>query len=157
MNMPKINALNKSLEVQIKKRIDSLTKPIGSLGRLEELAKRIALIKNCLKPSLAKKRVYVFASDHGITEEGVSAYPQEVTKEMVKNFISGGAAINVFAKHTGTEVIVVDAGVKTDIETGSDKLISKKIGRSTKNFAKENAMTREQAEKCLLTGFELAE
>ncbi|MCX5781399.1 MAG: nicotinate-nucleotide--dimethylbenzimidazole phosphoribosyltransferase [Elusimicrobia bacterium] len=157
MNLPKINALDKSLEALIKKRLDSLTKPVGSLGMLEEIAQKMALIKNSLKPAVEKKRVYVFASDHGIAEEGVSAYPQDVTKEMVKNFISGGAAINVFSKHTNTEVIVVDAGVKTDIKARSEKFIVRKLARSTKNFAHEPAMTRDEAEKCIQTGVELAE
>src|ERR1035437_4655730 len=114
MEFPKVKPVNRSNEAAISRKIDFLTKPVGSLGMLERIAKQISLAQNTLKPAINKKRVYVFASDHGIALEGVSAYPQEVTAQMVLNFLNGGAAINVFSRHTGTEVYIVDAGVKTD-------------------------------------------
>src|SRR5207248_10839562 len=93
-----------------KGKLDSLTKPLGSLGRLEEIAARIVSIRELESPGCANKAVYVFAADHGVTEEGVSAYPKAVTQQMVRNFLANGAAINVFARCAGAEVIVVDVG-----------------------------------------------
>ncbi|MBN1298410.1 MAG: nicotinate-nucleotide--dimethylbenzimidazole phosphoribosyltransferase, partial [Actinobacteria bacterium] len=96
-------------------RLDSLTKPKGSLGRLEELAKQIAAITGKLNPNLSKKLVIIMAADHGVVQEGVSAYPREVTPQMVYNFLNGGAGINVLAEHFGIDVMVVDAGIAADI------------------------------------------
>ncbi len=157
MQFPEVKPAGKALEASISKKIDFLTKPVGSLGMLERIAKQLSLVQNTLKPAITKKRVYVFASDHGVALEGVSAYPQEVTGQMVLNFLGGGAAVNVFSRHTGTEVFVVDAGVKSDINATHKNLIVKKVGRSTKNFLKEPAMTRSEAEACIKHGFELAE
>jgi len=157
MQFPNVSAVSKAKEAAISKKIDSLTKPLGSLGMLENIAGRLAAIQNTLEPKIDKKRVYVFASDHGIALEGVSAYPQEVTAQMVHNFLQGGAAINVFSRHTGTEVYVVDAGVKGDIASDNKKFLSMKVGNSTKSFLKEPAMTKAEAEKCLQNGFKLAE
>ncbi|MBN1823135.1 MAG: nicotinate-nucleotide--dimethylbenzimidazole phosphoribosyltransferase [Endomicrobiales bacterium] len=157
MDIPKISPVDRTIEPGIQQRIDSLTKPVGSLGRLEEIAKRVALIQKTVKPVMAKKSVYVFASDHGVAGSGVSAYPQEVTAEMVRNFLAGGAAINVFAKHTGTAVFVVDAGMKSDVGAKSGNYIVRKTGRSTKNFADEPAMSRKDAEAHVEMGFGLAD
>jgi nicotinate-nucleotide--dimethylbenzimidazole phosphoribosyltransferase len=95
-------------------RLDDLTKPPGSLGRLEELGKRLCGIQGRVPPTVGKKRVYTLAADHGVTAEGVSAYPAEVTPQMVLNFLAGGAAINVLTRHVGAEIAVVDVGVNHD-------------------------------------------
>ncbi|HEX29772.1 TPA: nicotinate-nucleotide--dimethylbenzimidazole phosphoribosyltransferase [Candidatus Poribacteria bacterium] len=147
---------NVELEKRIWDHIDNLTKPIGSLGELERIAAKIAFIHGSVKPRyLERKRVYVFAGDHGVVEEGVSAYPKEVTREMVYNFLRGGAAINVFARHVGAEVFVVDAGVDAEFEP-HPKLIIRKVGKGTRNFTKGPAMTPEQAELSLEYGRQIA-
>ncbi len=99
-------------------RLDSLTKPQGSLGKLEELARRIAVIQGKVPPQLGRKLLFVFAADHGITQEGVSAYPKDVTAQMTYNFLNGGAAINVLARHYGVETEVVDVGVDYEFADG---------------------------------------
>ena len=136
------------------KRLDSLTKPPKSLGRLEEIAARLVAIYEDTMPEIKKKAVFVFASDHGVTEEGVSAYPKEVTAQMVFNFLRGGAGINVLARHAGADVVVVDVGV--DYEFGQvEGLISKKVVRGARNIAKDPALGRDDAIKCIKTGIEL--
>ncbi len=134
----------------------TLTKPPGSLGRLEEIANRLAAIQRSVTPIVTNKRIYVVAGDHGVTAEGVSAYPREVTPQMVDNFLRGGAAINVLGRAGGIEVKVVDAGVDADLSDRAD-LIQAKVMRGTANFAVGPAMTREQAEACLAKGIELAQ
>lgn len=137
------------------KRLNGLTKPPGSLGKLEEIAARLVAIYENPMPSISKKAVFVFASDHGVTEEGVSAYPKEVTAQMVFNFLRGGAGINVLARHAGAEVVVVDVGV--DYEFGNlPGLISKKIVKGTKNMARESAMTKDEAYRSLQIGMDMA-
>lgn len=137
------------------KHLDNLTKPQGSLGRLEEFAKRLVEIFEDPMPVLDKKAIFIFAGDHGVTEEGVSAYPKEVTKQMVFNFLRGGAGINVLARYAGAEVVVVDIGV--DYEFGNlDGLISKKVVMGTKNMRNGPAMTREEALRCIEVGIDLA-
>ena len=106
-----IRPLDRSFEAAAQKRLDALTKPQGSLGKLEELARRVAVIQGRVPPRLGRKLLFVFAADHGITAEGVSAYPKEVTAQMTYNFLRGGAAINVLARHFGVEVEVIDVGV----------------------------------------------
>src|SRR6266852_473351 len=133
-----------------------LTKPPGSLGRLEEIANRLAAIQRTVKPCVRDKRIYVVAGDHGVTAEGVSAYPREVTPQMVDNFLRGGAAINVLGRVGGIEVRVVDAGVDADLSDRAE-LIQAKVVRGTANFAVGPAMTREEAEACLATGIGLAQ
>jgi nicotinate-nucleotide--dimethylbenzimidazole phosphoribosyltransferase len=137
-------------------RLDNLTKPKESLGRLEEFAKRIVAITGRRNPSLAKKVIITMAGDHGVTEEGVSAYPSAVTAQMVYNFLRGGAGVNVLSRHVGAEVVVVDMGVGEELEAHPD-LIIKKIAKGTQNFAKGPAMTREQAIKSIETGIEIVE
>ncbi len=133
-----------------------MTKPKGSLGYLEEIAKRYVVITGNFKPTLPlKKAVYVFAGDHGVVEEGVSAYPQEVTRQMILNFLAGGAGINVIARQVGAEVRVVDVGVAGE-ELKASGLIKRRVVRGTKNFLKEPALSREEAERCLEVGMELA-
>ena len=134
-----------------KARLDSLTKPLGSLGRLEELAARMVYISEQERPSCANKTVYVFAADHGVTEEGVSAYPKDVTEQMVRNFLAGGAAINVLARCADAEVVVVDVGV--DAEFGfQPRLIDKKLRRGTRNMARGPAMTEAEVSAALNVG-----
>jgi len=132
-------------------RMDEKTKPLGALGRLEDLAVRMALIQNTLSPAVPQKNLFVFAGDHGITEEGVSAYPSEVTAQMVENFLNGGAAINVLCRHHGINLKIVDMGVKKEFSPHPD-LIIKKVARGTRNFALEPAMTREQMITALENG-----
>lgn len=148
--------INNYLTNKAYERIDSLTKPKGSLGRLEELAAKLFAIFDGRLPSDFNKAVYVFAADHGVTEEGVSAYPKEVTYQMVYNFLSGGAAINVFARAVGARVFVVDVGVDHDFKEHKH-LINKKIAKGTKNFAKSYAMSIEEAVSSILVGFYIAE
>ncbi len=137
-------------------RLDTLTKPKGSLGRLEEIAARVVAISRNLKPSVKNKVIFTMAGDHGVCDEGVSAYPQEVTPQMVYNFLRGGAGINVLARNVGAEVIVVDMGVKEKIKADkANNFRDKKVALGTKNFAKEPAMTREEALKSVLGGIEV--
>jgi len=137
-------------------RLDSLTKPPGSLGRLEELAARYVAMREEFFPRLEIKRVVVFAGDHGVVAEGISAFPQEVTFQMVHNFVQGGAGINVLARQAGARVEVVDIGVNHDFEPGLN-LISRKVAYGTRNMAKEPAMTREEALRAVWVGVERAQ
>ena len=106
-----ISAPDASAGVQAQDRLDQLTKPTGSLGRLEELARRLAEISGVCPPEVAHPVIFTLAADHGVVEEGVSAYPQVVTAQMVENFLRGGAAINVLARHAGARVVVADLGI----------------------------------------------
>ena len=136
-------------------RQDQLTKPLGSLGRLEELSIRLAGIFGEATPRISKKTVILAAGDHGVVAEGISAYPQDVTPAMVMNFLGGGAAINVLADHAGANIVVIDAGVAADLPE-HPQLRSAKMGRGTDNIAVGPAMTREQAIQCLELGIETA-
>src|SRR5262247_3897 len=128
-----------------------LTKPPGSLGALEEVANRLAAIRRTLSPEVFRQRIYVVAADHGVAVEGVSAYPREVTAQMVYNFLRGGAAISVLARDCGIEVKVVDAGVDADFGDAPG-LIQAKIARGTANFTRAPARARQQAERSFATG-----
>ncbi len=148
---------------QAQSRLDNLTKPKDSLGRLEEFAKRLVAITGNTMPDVNKKVIFTFAGDHGVAGEGVSAFPKEVTREMVLNFVNGGAAINVLARHAGADVVVVDIGVDYDFNPALTKggikgglFISNKVMHGTKNIAKGPAMTKEQAEQCIQVGIDLA-
>ena len=154
--LEKIKPVDKSLLEPTQRRLDNLTKPKGSLGRLEDLAKRIVAITGKQKPDLSKKVILTMCGDHGVAEDGISAYPQAVTEQMVHNFLNGGAAINVLARHTGAEVIVVDMGVAAEMKPHPN-LVCKRIGPGTNNFAKGPAMTREQAIESIEAGIELVE
>jgi nicotinate-nucleotide--dimethylbenzimidazole phosphoribosyltransferase len=132
-----------------------LTKPPGSLGALEDVANRLAAIQQTLRPVVLRRRIYVVAADHGVVAEGVSAYPREVTAQMVHNFLRGGAAINVLARHGRIEISVVDAGVDTDLDEAPG-LIQSKVVRGTANFTRGPAMSRNEAVKSVETGVELA-
>lgn len=157
-----IQPINPAYFDRAQKKLNGLTKPLNSLGQLEEIIKQIVAITENEAPILRDKIVFTLASDHGVTEEGVSAYPKEVTSQMVYNFIRGGAGINVLSRHVGARVIVVDIGVAeninvSDYSTPISKFISKKINYGTKNFTKEPAMTRDEAIKSIETGIELVE
>jgi len=153
----KIEKLDFSLMEETQKRLDNLTKPRGSLGRLEEIAKQVVGITKKRNPSFKNKVIFVMAADHGVTEEGVSAYPKEVTSQMVYNFINGGAAINVLAQHVGARVVVVDMGIDCKLEIKNPNFKDRKINYGTKNIAKEPAMTKEEAIKAIETGIEVFE
>ena len=148
-----IKNIDRSLADQAQKKLDNLTKPQGSLGRLEEMAKRIVEISGSISPTLKHKAIFTMAGDHGVVEEGVSAYPKEVTLQMVHNFLSGGAGINVLAKHVGARVVVVDVGVACDMPP-KQGLVIKKVGYGTKNMAKGPAMTMEEAVRSVEAGIE---
>lgn len=137
-------------------RLDRLTKPVRSLGRLEELATLYAAITREERPKLPRSAIFTFAADHGVTEEGISAYPRAVTAQMVLNFLRGGAGVNVLASHVGTEVRVVDIGVAHEFGP-LPGLISRKVAYGTKNFSREPAMTREEAIQALEVGVNLAD
>ncbi|MBV9895513.1 MAG: nicotinate-nucleotide--dimethylbenzimidazole phosphoribosyltransferase [Chloroflexi bacterium] len=137
-----------------RQRQDLLTKPPGSLGRLERLATQLAGITGESLPRLPRKAVVVMAADHGVSREGVSAYPQEVTAQMVRNFASGGAAINVLARNAGARVVVVDVGIATELPS-TLRIIHRKIAFGTANLADGPAMTREQALAAIGVGFEV--
>jgi nicotinate-nucleotide--dimethylbenzimidazole phosphoribosyltransferase len=137
-------------------RLDRLTKPQGSLGLLEELVIQLAGMTGDALPRFARKAVLVLAADHGVTDEGVSAYPSAVTPQMVLNFLAGGAAINVLARQAGARVTVADFGVAADL-SGHAGLIDRKIAAGTRNMAHGPAMTREQATAAIEAGIELVE
>jgi nicotinate-nucleotide--dimethylbenzimidazole phosphoribosyltransferase len=139
-----------------RKHLDNLAIPPGSLGDLLDVAEQLAAIRQTIKPSVANKAVVTMAGDHGVVAEGVSAFPQEVTLQMVANFIAGGAAINVLAGVAGARVVVVDMGVGADLEgTFAEKVLIRKVDYGTRNMATGPAMTRDQAVKALETGIEI--
>jgi nicotinate-nucleotide--dimethylbenzimidazole phosphoribosyltransferase len=139
------------LEARIRARIDGKTKPPGSLGRIEYLAARIARLQGTVAPTMRTCELTIFAADHGIAAEGVSAYPQEVTGQMLGNFLAGGAASTVFAATLGIPVRVVDAGIAVDPPL-VPRLLSRRIGPGTANFLREPAMTRSQLRHALQLG-----
>jgi nicotinate-nucleotide--dimethylbenzimidazole phosphoribosyltransferase len=152
----KITPLDSGAMNEAVRRQNSLTKPSGSLGVLEELSIRIAGITGDPRPKIEQKTVITMAGDHGVTELGVSAYPKEVSSQMVFNFLSGGAGINVLARHIGASVVVVDMGVACDLPD-DPRLLNRKVGLGTKNMACESAMTRQEAIKSIETGIEIVE
>ncbi len=152
----KIEGLDEVAMVAAKARQDMLTKPAGSLGRLEELSIQLAGISGQEIPVIKDKVIITMAGDHGVVEEGVSAFPQEVTPQMVFNFLYGGAAINVLAKHVGARITIVDMGVAAEMEA-HPLLVDKKVARGTANMTKGPAMTRQQAEEAILAGVEVVE
>ena len=155
MPLPVITPVDAALEPQLRALLDGKAKPPGSLGRLEDLAVRIGLIQNRLDPRIARTDLYVFAGDHGLTNEGVSAYPSSVTAAMVGLYLSGRSSVSALAKATGVGVYVVDAGVDADLAAHPD-LIAAKIRRGTRNAAREPAMTQDEAQAALDKGVEIA-
>ena len=141
------------LQQAIQLRLDNLTKPPGSLGRLEQLALRYGLARGTANLKLERKSMYVFCADHGITAEGVSAYPAAVTVQMVRNFVRGSAAINVICRHFGIETAIVDMGINGPVEPGT---LNCRIALGTSNWLREPAMTADQAVQCVEAGINLA-
>jgi nicotinate-nucleotide--dimethylbenzimidazole phosphoribosyltransferase len=142
-------------------RQNCLTKPPGSLGKLEEIACRMAAIQQSLIPRADRKRVVVFAGDHGVTAEGVSPYPQEVTAQMVANFLRGGAAINAVARSVGAELVIVNAGVASPIPVVDGpaegiEFVQKPVRQGTRNFIREPALTDKEAFQGVLLGCDVA-
>jgi nicotinate-nucleotide--dimethylbenzimidazole phosphoribosyltransferase len=146
-----IQAPNQTIFEQLKHKIDFKTKPLGALGRLEELALQLGLIQQSTTPALNNPHILVFAADHGLAAEGISAYPQEVTWQMVVNFLNEGAAINVFCNQNKIQLQVIDAGVNHHFEE-NNRLLNRKIGLGTANSLKEPAMTQLQVETALQQG-----
>ena len=139
---------------EIQKKIDTKTKPLGSLGKLEDIAFKIAKVQNTLNPKLIKPSMLVFAGDHGISDEGVSPFPKEVTWQMVMNFVGGGAAINVFCEQNNIELAVVDSGVDYDFPE-LPNLLKEKVAFGTKNMKLEPAMTIDQCKDSMKRGSKL--
>src|SRR6266545_2496016 len=140
--------------VQAQWALDQLTKPPGSLGRLEELARRLSEMSGQFPPQTRRCVIFTLAADHGVVVEGVSAYPQIVTAQMVENFLQGGAAVSVLARHVGAPVIVADLGVAT-LLAAHPGLVSRRIGPGTRNMAKGPAMTRDEAVAAIEAGIGL--
>ena len=154
-----ITAVDDGLTSKAQLRLDDLTKPRGSLGRLEEFARRLVTITGTLTPKIDKKYIFTFAGDHGVAAEGVSAFPSEVTPQMVINFLRGGAGINVLARHAGAEVVVVDVGVNFDFTTlgkEAEGLKIKKVVSGTGNIRTGPAMTRAETVRAIEAGIEIA-
>lgn len=147
--------LDQEMMLEASRHLDQLTKPPGSLGKLEEISKQLAGITGEIKPHFDKKAVIVMAADHGVCEEGISAFPAEVTPQMVLNFLHGGAAVNVLARQADAEVICVDIGVNGDLE--HPDLLSRKVHRGTRNMMREAAMTREEAIQAIEAGGHIVE
>jgi len=150
-----VPAVGPDLERDVERRLDSLTKPRGSLGRLETIVARYSLGRGSADWRLPRKSLFVFCADHGITAEGVSAYPQDVTHQMVENFIHGGAAINVLCRQFNIDPLIVDMGVNHTFDSGRG-IVDRKVAFGTRNFLHEAAMTREQAEEAIDAGISLA-
>src|SRR5579859_6236500 len=151
----KIQPLDEAVIALAKERQLQLTKPTGSLGRLEEVAVQMAGITRSVQPAIKRKAVIVMAADHGVAAEGVSAYPAEVTPQMVLNFLHGGAAINALARQANAEVVVVDIGVAAELS--HPQLLSRKVAYGTANMLHGPAMTREQALQALAIGIDVCE
>ena len=149
-----IPPLDENAAQQARARQDQLTKPLGSLGRLEALSIQLAGITGQPRPRFQQPVVITMAGDHGVARQGVSAYPSEVTPQMVFNFLRGGAAINVLARHVGARVVVVDMGVASDLPPHPD-LVDKKIAKGTRDFSAGPAMTRDEARRAVEAGIEI--
>ena len=154
--LEKIKPLNEEAAAKALERYHNLTMPTDALGRIGQLAIKVAGITGQAIPEVPQKTLILMAGDHGVVEEGVSAYPQEVTPQMVANFGFGGAAINVFCRHAGADLILVDVGVAADLPDIKG-LIKRKVAYGTKNMTKGPAMTREEAVQALEVGIEIAQ
>ena len=151
----RITPFDTAFQTRARAYLDTLTKPPGSLGRLEDLAVSLCHITGTLTPNVDTPGIFVFAADHGVAEEGVSAFPQEVTAQMVANFAKGGAAINVFARQIEARVEVVDVGVASDVR--AEGVVDAKVRRGTRNFARENAMSAAELDQALQVGIDAVE
>ncbi|MHA6908982.1 nicotinate-nucleotide--dimethylbenzimidazole phosphoribosyltransferase [Ralstonia pseudosolanacearum] len=148
-----IPSFDPALAARLRAAVDSKTKPLGALGRLESLAVQIGLIQGTEAPALIRPAMVVFAADHGVAQAGVSAYPQAVTAQMVLNFIAGGAAVNVFCRQHGFALEIVNAGVAMPLwSLGVPGLIDAPIGAGTRNFAREPAMTAAERDRAMALG-----
>nr|WP_315158994.1 nicotinate-nucleotide--dimethylbenzimidazole phosphoribosyltransferase [uncultured Flavobacterium sp.] len=143
-----------AISEELQQKIDNKTKPTGSLGILESLAKQIGTVFHTLEPKIINPNIIVFAADHGIANHGVSAYPQDVTRQMVTNFLEGGAGINVFCKQNNIELTIVDAGINYDFPTNAN-LVSAKIGKGTQSFLHISAMSLTELDLCFVKGSEV--
>ncbi|MGD8189865.1 nicotinate-nucleotide--dimethylbenzimidazole phosphoribosyltransferase [Brevibacillus ginsengisoli] len=150
-----IGLLDQEMMEKAQVRLDSLTKPKGSLGKLEDIAKQVAGITGELMPSFPKKAVVVMAGDHGVCAEGVSPCPQEVTYQMIRNFLNGGAAISVLSRHVNADLVCVDVGIDADVHYPGLHL--RKVRKGTRNMAKEPAMTREEAVHAITVGIDMVD
>jgi len=155
MHSFQITAPDRGIENSLKNKVDRKTKPLGALGLLERTAIKIGLIQQRLDPEFGQPHLLVFAGDHGAAKAGVSAFPQEVTWQMVENFLAGGAAINVFARQNGLHLAIIDAGVAHDFGKRAG-LIDAKIAAGTANYIEEPAMTREQCAQAIARGAEIS-
>jgi nicotinate-nucleotide--dimethylbenzimidazole phosphoribosyltransferase len=152
-----IEPVSANWRLKAREYLDNLAIPPRSLGDLLDLAEQLAAIKKTLKPSVGKKTVVTMAGDHGVVNEGVSAFPKEVTVQMVANFVAGGAAINVLAGVAGARVMVVDMGIAAELDDSvREKVLSCKVDYGTRNMAQGPAMTREQAVQSLEAGIKIA-
>src|SRR6202035_5760670 len=146
-----VPAADEAIRSAPRRRLDSLTNPLGALGRLEPLAAQVCAVQRTLEPAIVQPAAVVFAADHGVADRGVSAYPRAVTGQMVQNFLAGGAAISVLARLQGIELWIVDAGV--DGDCGSHpRLIDAKVRRGTRGFVEQAAMTPEECGQALHRG-----
>jgi len=150
-----IEPVNESLGPAVQAHLNDLTKPLGSLGRLEEIALRYCLARGAVDARVGRKKIFCFAGDHGVAAEGVSAFPKEVTRQMVANMTRGGAAISVLARHVGAELAVVDIGVDGEVEDGPG-LVRRKVLPGTANMAVGPAMSRADAVRAIEVGMDLA-
>ncbi len=150
-----IQSVDNSIATDIQAHLDDLTKPQGSLGQLEDIAMRYCLVTGTAKPIMGKKRIYCFAGDHGVAAEGVSAFPAEVTPQMVMNMLAGGAAINVLTKHADAELVIVDMGVNDPLEA-AEGLVRMKVRSGTDNIAVGPAMSMDEVKQAIMSGVELA-
>ena len=151
-----IAKLDKKTQHQAEEHQKILTKPLGSLGKLESIAIQFATWQQCNSPQLSNIHISIFAADHGIANEGVSVFPQAVTAEMVKNFAKGGAAISVLARNMGANFEIIDVGVK-DFSNNFKQIISQRAGNGTANFIQQAAMTNAELNSALQAGFDAAE
>jgi len=151
-----IEPINQSLEAAIQEKIDNLNKPKGALGRLEEIAMQVCLIQQSLSPSLAHPCHLLFGGDHGIEREGVSVSPREVTWQQMKNFTHGGGGVNMFCRQHGFKLRIIDVGVDYDLSSIKG-IINRKIGRGTKNFLYEPAMSEAEFDQAIQVGSELVD
>lgn len=150
-----IEPIHSDVVEQANDHLNQLTKPQGSLGKLEDIARQVAGITGEVKPLFDQKAVIVMAGDHGVCEEGISAFPAEVTPQMVLNFLHGGAAVNVLARHAGADVVCVDMGVNADLE--HPNLVSRKVRKGSRNMAREAALTLEETVQAIEAGVELVD
>lgn len=155
---PPLENVSESFVAALQEKIDFKTKPLGSLGLLEDVAFKIALLQQTLTPAIHKPSVIIFAADHGVAEEGVSLFPQEVTQQMLFNFFADGAAINCFSKQHGLILKIVNAGVKANFdEVNNAHFINQPIALGTHNFAQQAAMSKEQCLEAIKRGAEVTQ